>query len=487
MFSSHLWPGAKMFSLSAQPLKREELHQQLSNSSAGAIVVFEGWVRNHNEGKAVKSLEYQVYHALALKEGQRILDEAKKKFNLHAVMAVHREGHLALGDIAIWIGATASHRDDAFKATRFVIDEIKHRLPVWKKEHYVSGPAEWVICRHHHHHVHFTESDYYQKNLADQSKLKYASVLVVGAGGLGCPVLVGLASAGVGKITITDPDVISISNIHRQFLYAPNLVGEKKVVVAARRLRELNPFIEIEEKAEWFGAELIQHDLVIDCTDNMRTKFQIHDACLMKRVPLISASVFKAEGQLRTIIPGEGCLRCFMSEAPDDSLLGNCNDNGVLGTTVNTLGSMQAAEALAWLQTGKNSTSEKTLFISLNDLSQNKIKNTKRDGCQACVGNIVMDNLEVTSVVGTLVDIRKDFELPDGPITLMCNRGNRSLRTTKELRAKGRIEVYSLKGGYNANFNPPVESPCKTVSALNPAPAQKPCGTHNSHSTCKNH
>src|SRR4051812_14739088 len=118
-----------MFSLSDENLKRDDLYDSLLNDKAGAIVVFEGWVRNHNEGKPVTSLEYQVYPELALKEGKKILDEARQKFNLHDVKSVHRQGHLKLGDIAIWIGATASHRDDAFKATRYIIDEIKHRLP----------------------------------------------------------------------------------------------------------------------------------------------------------------------------------------------------------------------------------------------------------------------------------------------------------------------------------------------------------------------
>src|SRR5690606_29026806 len=131
-----------MFSISTETLNRDDLHLALSNDKAGAIVVFEGWVRNHNEGKKVKSLEYQIYHELAQKEGEKILSAAKSKFNLHDIKAVHREGHLSLGEIAVWIGATASHRDDAFKATRFVIDEIKHRLPVWKKEHYLDQNPE---------------------------------------------------------------------------------------------------------------------------------------------------------------------------------------------------------------------------------------------------------------------------------------------------------------------------------------------------------
>lgn len=444
-----------MFSISDTSLDRDALHTSLSNDKAGAIVVFEGWVRDHNEGKKVSSLEYQVYHELALKEGQKILDEATEKFNLHGIVSVHREGHLKLGEIAIWIGATASHRDDAFKATRYVIDEIKHRLPVWKKEHYVEQKPEWVFCRHHSHHVHFEEKDYYVKQalVVDQSKLKLAKVLVVGAGGLGCPVLVNLASAGVGEITIVDPDAISISNIHRQTLYSPNLVGEKKAVVAANRILELNPFIKVKAIVKRVELEHIQHDLVIDCTDNMETKYFLHDACFKLRIPLITASVYKAEGQLRTFVPGSehGCLRCYSQTTPDDSLLGNCNDFGVLGATTSVLGSMQASEALNLISRGKNATTSHTLYLNLTDLSQMKVKNSGLD-CLVCKGQVEMvtSTLEVTGGM-EILDIRnltdeEVFEMKPQGVALCCHRGVRSKKLALSLREHGH-DVYSLKGG----------------------------------------
>ncbi len=444
-----------MFSISNTSLDRDALHTALSNDKAGAIVVFEGWVRDHNEGKKVSSLEYQVYHELALKEGQKILDEATEKFNLHGIVSVHREGHLKLGEIAIWIGATASHRDDAFKATRYVIDEIKHRLPVWKKEHYVDQKPEWVFCRHHSHHVHFEEKDYYEKQVKviNQAKLKAVKVLVVGAGGLGCPVLVNLAAAGVGEITIVDPDTISISNIHRQTLYSPNLVGEKKAVVAANRILELNPFIKVKSIVSSVELKHIEHDLVIDCTDNMETKYFLHDACFKLRIPLISASVFKAEGQLRTFVPGSefGCLRCFSKTTPDDSLLGNCNDFGVLGATTSVLGSMQASEALNFISFGKNATLTHTLYLNLNDLSQMKVKNTGIE-CHVCLGDFEIESssLEVTGGM-EILDIRnltdeEVFEMKPQGVALCCHRGVRSKKLALSLREHGH-DVYSLKGG----------------------------------------
>lgn len=454
-----------MFSLKSTPLNRDEMINALQNERAGAIVVFEGWVRNHNLGKPVSSLEYQVYEELAQKEGEKILAEAKVKFNLHHAVTVHRFGHLHLGEVAVWIGATASHRDDAFKATRYIIDEIKHRLPVWKKEHYLDEKPEWVFCKHHHHHVHFTEADYYQKQaiLIDQQTLKNKRVLVVGAGGLGCPALVGLASAGVGQINIMDFDRIHISNIHRQMLYSPNLAGEKKALVARSKILELNPLIKSEAILERFEAitSIEGYDLILDCTDNMETKFLIHDACFKKRIPLISASIYQFEGQIRTFKPGseEGCLRCHVKETPADHLLGNCNDMGVLGASTNALGSLQASEAITFLNEGKNESLQHSLFINLKNFSTLKIKNSAVSDCMSCSGKYVFasEQLEIgPEAIGEykLIDIRQlndqeIYELSSAskPMVLYCHRGIRSKKLVENLRDKGHSHFYSLKGG----------------------------------------
>ena len=117
-------------------------------AAAGGIVTFEGVVRASTAGRAVVRLDYEAYAVLALAEGERVLAEARDRFGVESVHAVHRTGTLAPGETAVWVGVAAAHRDAAFAACRFVIDEVKARVPVWKREHYADGPAEWVGAPH---------------------------------------------------------------------------------------------------------------------------------------------------------------------------------------------------------------------------------------------------------------------------------------------------------------------------------------------------
>ncbi len=135
-----------MFRLSSEALQPRELQQALPDPRAGACVTFEGWVRNRNEGQPVLSLEYEAYPPLAEKEGARILAEARAKFDLLGAVCVHRIGHLQLGELAVWVGVTSAHRGAAFDACRYIIDEAKARVPIWKKEHYASGTTAWINC-----------------------------------------------------------------------------------------------------------------------------------------------------------------------------------------------------------------------------------------------------------------------------------------------------------------------------------------------------
>jgi molybdopterin synthase catalytic subunit len=134
----------KRFSLSDVPFDIAPLRMRLLDARAGAYAGFEGWVRNVNEGRPVRALTYEAYAALAESEGEKIIDEACARFVILDAACVHRVGQLALGDLAVWVGVSAGHRDAAFAACRWIIDEVKSRVPIWKREHYVDGDAGWL-------------------------------------------------------------------------------------------------------------------------------------------------------------------------------------------------------------------------------------------------------------------------------------------------------------------------------------------------------
>ncbi|HEY0745561.1 MAG TPA: molybdenum cofactor biosynthesis protein MoaE, partial [Steroidobacteraceae bacterium] len=119
---------------------------ELQTVGAGGYVSFEGWVRDFNEGQEVTRLEYEAFQELAVKEGDRIVAEALRRFPIKNALCIHRVGSLNLGDMAVWVGVSSAHRGEAFDACRFIIDEVKHRVPIWKKEHYRSGDSGWVNC-----------------------------------------------------------------------------------------------------------------------------------------------------------------------------------------------------------------------------------------------------------------------------------------------------------------------------------------------------
>ena len=120
------------------------LREALLSAHAGAFASFEGWVRDHNDGRAVHGLRYESHEALAATEGERILDEALARFAIVDARCVHRTGELAIGELAVWVGVSAAHRDAAFEACRWIIDEVKQRVPIWKNEHYADGESGWL-------------------------------------------------------------------------------------------------------------------------------------------------------------------------------------------------------------------------------------------------------------------------------------------------------------------------------------------------------
>ena len=133
-----------LFQLVDTPFDIATLRAQLLDDRVGGYASFEGWVRNHNDGRAVLGLRYEAYPALAGSEGARILEEARVTFDIIDALCVHRVGDLALGELAVWVGVSAAHRDAAFAACRFIIDEVKSRVPIWKREGYLEGDAGWL-------------------------------------------------------------------------------------------------------------------------------------------------------------------------------------------------------------------------------------------------------------------------------------------------------------------------------------------------------
>ncbi len=132
----------ELFQLSRIPVNVSELAASLASAHAGALVTFEGRVRDTNDNRDVVGLEYEAYDALCLKEGGAILREALR--GVIAARCVHRVGSLSVGDVAVWVGVVAGHREEAFRACRFIIDEVKRRVPIWKKEHYRDGSSAWI-------------------------------------------------------------------------------------------------------------------------------------------------------------------------------------------------------------------------------------------------------------------------------------------------------------------------------------------------------
>ena len=130
--------------MSETAIDADSLLRGLEGERVGAVVVFEGRVRDHNEGRAVRGLAYEAYAKLAESEGARIIEEACSRFEIVQVLCVHRIGELSLSELAVWVGVSAAHRDAAFAACRYVIDEVKARVPIWKREHYAGGEAEWL-------------------------------------------------------------------------------------------------------------------------------------------------------------------------------------------------------------------------------------------------------------------------------------------------------------------------------------------------------
>jgi adenylyltransferase/sulfurtransferase len=325
---------------------------------------------------------------------------------------------------------------------------------------------------------------------AGQAALARSRVLVVGAGGLGSPVLQYLAGAGVGFLGLVDADELDASNLHRQPLYALADVGKPKVALAKAAVARLNPDVHVETHAKRFTADnalalVCEHDVVIDCSDNFLTKFLINDAAVLAQRPAVFASVYQYEGQLQVYqpAPSHACLRCLWPEATVDGLVGNCAEAGVLGPIPGAFGALQALLTLKILLKLSGQLEGELLLLDFTSFTSAKLKAARRPDCAAPGCALIRElpreepaiEVHMASLAAArerrfeLIDVRtlEEFAaqptearhipmaslladaklLAPGPhYLLVCASGKRSLAAARELRKRG-LDARSLAGG----------------------------------------
>ncbi|MCH7587826.1 MAG: molybdopterin-synthase adenylyltransferase MoeB [Chloroflexi bacterium] len=349
--------------------------------------------------------------------------------------------------------------------------------------------------------------------LEGQQKLKESSVLVVGTGGLGSPVLMYLAAAGVGRIGIVDYDVVDFTNLQRQIIHGSSTIGERKLVSARDRLHDINPGVQLDLYDEPFTSENAMrisepYDLIIDGTDNFPTRYLVNDVCVLTHKANVYGSIFRFEGQLSVFWAEKGpCYRCLFPEPPPPGLVPSCAEGGVFGVLPGTIGTLQATEALKILLGIGEPLIGKLLLYDALEMSFTELRLKKNPNCKIC-----SDSPEITELIDyeafcgvpghdreedrlakeweieplqvhekmsrgedlRLIDVREPHELqiskiegaeliPLGSfasemhkldsaqeIVLFCKTGSRSARALELLAGAGFRRVKNLRGGINA-------------------------------------
>lgn len=225
--------------------------------------------------------------------------------------------------------------------------------------------------------------------LDGQLKLLNAHVLIVGAGGLGSPILLYLAAAGIGHIGIVDADKADLSNLQRQIIHQTKDVGKFKVESAKEKIIAMNPHVQVTTYQQFLNTENAKKiinpwDFIIDATDNFTAKFLINDTCVLLHKPFSHGSILRFEGQTFTYLPGTACYRCFYEEPPLPGTVPNSSQAGVLGAIAGIIGTIQTAETLKYfLGTGKLLTN-RLLTVDAKSMCFHTIKVKKRANCRIC-------------------------------------------------------------------------------------------------------
>jgi molybdopterin/thiamine biosynthesis adenylyltransferase/rhodanese-related sulfurtransferase len=349
--------------------------------------------------------------------------------------------------------------------------------------------------------------------LEGQRKLKAASVLLIGTGGLGSPVALYLAAAGVGHIGLVDYDVVDFSNLQRQVIHGTSGLGELKVESARQRMLDINPDIQVDVYNEAFTSENAMriaqdYDILIDGTDNFPTRYLVNDLCVLTGKANVYGSIFRFDGQLSVFDARYGpCYRCLFPEPPPPGLVPSCAEGGVLGVLPGTIGTLQATEALKLILGIGEPLIGKLMLYNALDMTFDFVKLRKNPNCKVCGANPEVTQLidyeafcgvpghdhDEGSVGGgwdieplelqkriqqgnhlRLIDVREPHELeisriegasliPLGQlaahlpeldsaedIVLFCKSGTRSARALELLLSAGFRKVKNLKGGINA-------------------------------------
>ncbi|MHB1193199.1 MAG: molybdopterin-synthase adenylyltransferase MoeB [Longimicrobiales bacterium] len=345
--------------------------------------------------------------------------------------------------------------------------------------------------------------------LEGQRRLKDARVLCVGAGGLGSPLALYLAAAGVGTLGLADPDVVDLTNLQRQILHGTSDVGRSKLDSAADRLRDVNPHVEVvRHDTRLTSANALEivagYDVVVDGTDNFPTRYLVNDACVLAGKPNVYGSVFRWEGQVSVFAtPGGPCYRCLFREPPPPGLVLDCAEGGVLGVLPGIIGSLQAMETVKLILGVGETLAGRLLLFDALDMAWREVAVRRNPECPVCgdhptqtglidyelfcgitrapEGGPPVPELEPARVLRllggdappTLVDVRAPWEwqvgslgsrgahlvplgelpgrmaeIPRGrAVVLYCRSGQRSLVAARRLLEAGYAEVYNLQGG----------------------------------------
>jgi adenylyltransferase/sulfurtransferase len=223
-----------------------------------------------------------------------------------------------------------------------------------------------------------------------QTKIRAARVLLIGLGGLGSPVALYLAAAGVGSLGLLDNDPVDLSNLHRQIIHFSTDIGRPKVLSAKAKIRNLNPTVAIKAYRERLTAEnaleiFSNYDLVVDGSDNFATRYLVNDACVLKGIPLVSGAVLQFQGQVTTILPKKShCYRCLFPEPPAAESIQSCADAGVMGSVAGVVGALQATEALKWILGLPDLLTDRMLSIDLMKMTFRDVPVKRNPNCSVC-------------------------------------------------------------------------------------------------------